>query len=466
MPESIAGAEYSRPSLLRLRSLLGDASPEAVVLAVAVPFVFLHTHYQPHLQAGAVDVGLTDLAILAVLIAAAAAGARHGFNGLVAGRALWFTVAFFLALVLASILWAKAIDPTYSVPANLISAFKFCEYALLAPCSALILRRADDRRPVYLAVAAWAAVMAIVAVMQFLGYVDQLDGHKPNGREPALLGEHDYAAFAGAALTLGLAGMLFARRGAPILGGVAGMLGVAVAAALDSVGGMWLSLIGMWAVARPHGIAPRRFAATVGVCAIATIAAVTIRGPAIGSFLRFVGLEPENQRSTNNVQTYAHRTLLAYIGIEIWLRHPVAGVGWQASKRPHAFEPILPAARRHFGSKQPPEAFPSPARMWGVQNGIIQTLADLGIVGFLALVGIGVAVARVIVTAARHAPPSRLFDTAVALGWIVFGFADVVGSGLLPGLAGESQLWIGIGLAVALAAEARWTYGHTGTVPP
>jgi hypothetical protein len=464
MPESIAGAEYSRPGLLRLRSLLGDASPEAVVLAVAVPFVFLHTHYQPHLHAGAVDVGLTDLAILGVVTAAAVAGARHGFGRLAAGRAVWLTAAFFLALVLVSLVWAKAIDPTYPIPANLVSALKFCEYALLAPAAALILRRAEDRRPVYFAVAAWAAVLAIVAVAQFLGYVDQLDGHKPNGREPSLLGEHD---FAGAALTLGLAGILFARRRvALILGGVAGTLGVAVAAALDSVGGMWLALVGLWAVARPHGVAPRRLAATVGVCVVATIGAVTIRGPAIGSFLRFVGLESENQRSTSNVQTYAHRTLLAYIGIEIWLRHPVAGVGWQASKRPHAFDPILPAARRHFASKQPPEAFPSPTRMWGVQNGIIQTLADLGIVGLLALAGIGVAVARVIVTAARHAPRPRLFDTAVALGWILFGFADVVGSGLLAGLAGESELWIGIGLAVALAAEARCPNGDTGTVRP
>jgi hypothetical protein len=362
---------------------------------------------------------------------------------------VWVTAGAFLLFLLLSISWARAGDASYPLGSNVVSALKFCEYALLAPAVALILRRPDDRRVVYWAIALWSLVQTVVAILQFLGDLNQLEGHRPNGREPAYLGEHDFAAFSGAALTLGMAALLLGReRALGILGGIAGGLGVALAAALDAVGGLWLTAVSAWALV-PR-VSLRRTLALAGICALVTVGAVTLRGSAIGAFLRFVGLEAENKQTTQNVQTYAHRTLLAYIGFQIWLHHPIAGVGWQESKRPHAFNPFLAGARKRFGKSEPPEAFPSPQHMWGVQNGVVQILADLGVIGLALAIALAVAVFRLVVRAARRGPPLA-FDALVALGLIVFAFADITGSGLLAGLTGDSQLWIGVGLAVALA---------------
>ena len=57
----------THPSAGTLRALVGDAPTEALVLAAAVPFLFLHATYQPTLSIGAgstsIDVTLADAAI-------------------------------------------------------------------------------------------------------------------------------------------------------------------------------------------------------------------------------------------------------------------------------------------------------------------------------------------------------------------------------------------------------------------
>jgi O-antigen ligase len=127
----------------------------------------------------------------------------------------------------------------------------------------------------------------------------------------------------------------------------------------------------------------------------------------------------------------------------------VIGVGWQESHEPHSFEPVLPAAHRHFHS-QPPYAFPSPAHEWGVQNGIVQTLGDLGIVGLLLLAATFAAAFRLLVRLRRRGPPDLRREALLVVGWLILGIAVFAGTGLLPGVAVDAQLWLGLGLAAAL----------------
>ena len=51
----------THPSAGTLRALVGDAPAEALVLAAAVPFLFLHATYQPtlSLDAGSTSVDVT-----------------------------------------------------------------------------------------------------------------------------------------------------------------------------------------------------------------------------------------------------------------------------------------------------------------------------------------------------------------------------------------------------------------------
>ena len=44
------------------------------------------------------------------------------------------------------------------------------------------------------------------------------------------------------------------------------------------------------------------------------------------------------------MQSYSQRTLLAYIGLEIFLDHPLLGVGWQGSLDEAGYGPQLAAA--------------------------------------------------------------------------------------------------------------------------
>jgi hypothetical protein len=431
---------------------LREASPAALVLTCAVPFVFLHTHYQPHLAVGQVDADLTDFAILAAVLAGLWSGVRDGWRPLASERIVWALLAAFMALLVASVVWAHAYDAGYSVSSNLVSAAKFVEYALLAPAAALALRRPEDRRVFFWAVALWSAVMTAIGVLQFVGALDQFRGNHPVDREPSYLGEHDFGSFSGAALSLAFASLLLGgRRLLAWVGGVAGGLGVALAAAIDALGGIAVTAVALWALARTRGpVGARRTLALAGIVALVAIGAVSLRGHAVAAFMRFLGVQKNNEATSGQVQTWGQRVLLGYIGLEIWLHHPIAGVGWQESKRPKAFNPFLAAARRHFGRKQPPEAFPSPQHEWGVQNGVLQVLADLGAIGLLLLVALVVAALRPIVHVARRGPPALAWEALVVCGWLLVGLAVFTGTGLIAGNKENAQIWLAIGLGAAL----------------
>src|SRR5580765_766648 len=84
----------------RERGLASSVSPGAVVLAAAIPPLFLHVAYQPGfgvaLGSTTVDAYLSDFAVLAVVVAAVATGFRRGWEPLRPGRLLWIAGGLFL----------------------------------------------------------------------------------------------------------------------------------------------------------------------------------------------------------------------------------------------------------------------------------------------------------------------------------------------------------------------------------
>lgn len=419
------------------------------MLALAIPLIFLHPNYQPSVTARGVTVDLTDIAIAAVIIAAIVVAARRGTATLRPGLRAWIPLVAFLVWLLASMAWARGFDPSYRLGAHTVSALKFVEYALLAPAVTLIVAAERDRRTLLWSVALWSSFLTLIAALQFLGLVNEFDGRRPEQREPSYIGIHDLAAFSGAALSIALVAILARRRGPlPVLAGIAGALGMALAAALDSVGGLVVAAATLLVLApRVLGLTLRRAAAVVVIVVVVAVAAVSLRGSAVTAFLRFLGVKPENTATQTHVQSYAHRTLLGYIGLRIWLGHPILGVGWQESKESKAFRPYLAAAHRRFTS-EPPQAFPSKTHEWGVQNGIIQTLADLGVIGFGLLVATVVGAFSLAVRALRRT--STLAFGLLMTAWLWIASAVFTGSGLLPGLADNALLWIAVGGAVAL----------------
>jgi O-antigen ligase len=373
-------------------------SPGAVLLAAALPILFLHVHYQPGvaISVGSTTVNayLSDFAVLAVVVLAAVEGRRRGFAALAPGRLLWLAGAFFLVWMAAGVVYGRLHASAYPWQTHGVTAAKFAEYALLAPAVPLLLRRTRDLVLPIWSVALWSSAATIAGIAQFFGADIFLAG-TVGRRQASFLSSADFAALSAAALLVGIVAIAAPRvRGARIpaaIATVSGVLGMIVAGAVASVLGLATALVALGVVLLlRRELVPRRVVAIGAVAAVVALGVVAIRGSDLDAFARFLGASPGTTTSQpTKVQTYAHRTLLAWIGFEIWKDHPVLGVGWEGSAEPVNFEPYLPAAHRHFPNEAP-LAFPSasPERRYGVQNSWIQALADLGVIGLALWVAV------------------------------------------------------------------------------
>ena len=110
-------------------SRTGNISFGAVVLAAALPLIFLHSRYQPDLGLDVggthVSITLSDLAVLAVALAAITTARSVGLASLRRGRPVWFAAAALLVLVLVSISYPLLRDQPYDWHARFVSALKF-----------------------------------------------------------------------------------------------------------------------------------------------------------------------------------------------------------------------------------------------------------------------------------------------------------------------------------------------------
>jgi O-antigen ligase len=447
-------------SAARAAALEGPAvSAGAAALAVALPLVFLHVDYQPGftVSAGSTEAHLylSDFAVLATGLAALAAGLRRGFSPLRAGRPIWLAGGALVFLVLAACLYPLALDETYRWRTHLVTAGKFAEYVLLALAVPLLVRSRRDLQAVLVALIAWSAAATVVGVAQFFGA--DLAGPWPAGRrQPSFLGHHDFAALSSAALGVAVATVALRRRIVPpavaAVAAVAGALGIVVsgstAAAIGLAAGLAAAALVSAALRR---LSVRRLAVLAAIGGLVAAGVVTLRGNDYDQFLRFLGVRKEEAATRENVQTYVHHTLLSYIGWRIFLDHPVLGAGWQASgKEPSVYLRYLPAAHREFPDAAP-LSFPSRERQYGVQNGYVQALADLGAVGFVLLVGTFLTGLAIALRAALRGPPEGL----LAVFWLLAAMGIWSAVGLVAGIPLDGLTWLALGLAATAAGALR-----------
>lgn len=444
----------------RLLTLPYGVSAGGLVVAATLPIVFLHVDYQPSisLPAGA-TFKLSDAMVLLTALAAVSAAARGGVRRLLPGMPVWVTGALFLAWIVAATFYPLLSSRAYAWKTHFVTAGEFWEYALLAPALPLLLRRRTDALLAAGALLAWTVVATGVGLAQWAGW-SGLGGWGRGLRQPSFLGTHDFAALAGMTLGLGLVSLLWGvedrrlRRGAwlaVVTGTIAFVLGGATAGVVGLVPAAVLAA----AIARRRRrpFARRTLAAALAATAIATLGVVALRAVDFHQFFNFVGAKPSQTATTKNIQTYSQRTLLAYIGIRIWLHHPVFGVGWQGSAEPSAFVRELPAAHRRFPHVAP-IAFPSAQRRYGVQLLYVQVLADLGVVGLgllFALAGAGVVTGA---KGALHAEPLPAFAATVGLFWIVLALGLWTAEGLVAGLPLDALTWLGFGLVAVRQLDA------------
>jgi O-antigen ligase len=436
--------------------------PGTLVLALAIPIVFLHIRYQPKVHVGlestTAGIELSDVAVLAVAIAALVAGVREGWAPLRAGRAIWIALGAAVAMVVAATFYPLLRAEDYRFLTHLVTAAKFAEYAVLAPAVPLLLRARRDVAVVLWSVAAWSAAATAWGLLQFSGLVNEFEGKRPLQREPSFLGIHDLAALSGAALAIGLA--LLALRpvtnGERLLAwvaGASGAIGLVLSGAVAGALGIGLAAVAAIVVGtRRHVLSAARGAAVVAIAAIVGLGVLLMRSGDVTDFLHYVGLGHERTAETS-VESYVHRSLLAYVGVRIFADHPIVGVGWQGSEEEDNYRPYLADAHRRFPD-EPAEAFPSPQHAWGVQNAYLQTLADMGLVGFALLVGLFVCGVVVGLRAALRGPPEPALLALVGLLWMLVAAGVWNGLGLVAGIPLDAVTWLSFGLVATAAARA------------
>jgi O-antigen ligase len=434
---------------------LATPSPGAALLAVVTPLLLFHVDYQPGFSLGAgatdVDVHLSDLLLALVAGAVAVRVARSGGRPLRAALPLWIVSGAFLAWIAASTLHPLLSDRHYDFGQHLITAAKFAEYAILAPAVVLLARRRDERELLLVVIAGWGALAAVVGLLQFVG-VDIFDGWAAGRRQPSFLGHHDFAALAGCAFAIGLAALVLRRHRAAAAGAlVAGAAGLVLSGSIAGLLGVVATFAVIGIAALRSGSARRPLAAAGAGVLVAALLLVALRGNDLDDFLRFTGVLSEQPQKAQGVETYSHRTLLAYLGLRIWEDHPVAGAGWQASGEYDVVAPYVPDAHRRFPDI-PAEAFPVPGRRYGVQNAWVQSLADLGVLGFLLF---GALLALPFWRAVRSARADVSWIALAVMGMLRVVAADWTAQGLVAALALDTLTWLGVGFAAALSADDR-----------
>ncbi|HEY1316803.1 MAG TPA: O-antigen ligase family protein [Gaiella sp.] len=431
-----------------LRAFAGDAATEALALAVAIPFLFLHATYQPTLSIGvgstSIDATLADAAIALLVAAAVARGRREGWAPLRSARVLLGLTAAFVLVGALSLATPSLLGEDYSFGVHAISVAKFAWYACLLPATLLLVRSTLDAVPLLRAVVAWSVAATSWGLLQFLGIVSEFEGKRPGQREPSFVGIHDLAALSGAALVVGALGIAL-RDGRPagrtwaLVGLATGALGVILSGAMTAVLGLWLAVAAVLLGARVlRALNARRALVLLVVALVVTAGTATMRADTIERFAEFVGLREKTVDT--GVESYAHRTLLAYIGGRIWLDRPITGVGWQASSEEWAYGPFLDDARSRFPD-EPDQAFPSPEHPWGIQLLYLQVAADLGIAGIavlLALAATGIATG---IRGIRSSPVALC-----GLGWLLVAAGVWTGIGLVSGLPLGALTWLSFGL--------------------
>lgn len=421
-----------------------DAGP--LVVAAAIPFLFLHRNYQPGLDVGALHVDLSDLAVLAVVLA----GVRSLDRRLLAARAAWIALAVLAVLIGVGVAWGALHFAAYPARTHLTTAAKWLEYMLLAPALVAVARRPRDLLPAAVTLAAWDVLAGIVGLLQFVGALGDLDGTPAGRRKPSFVGYHDYAALSGATLVLALLVLARGARSAlerrlAIAAGVAGGVGLVLGGAFDSLLGLVLAAAAIVVVTRLRD--PRRLASVAAIVLVVAVGVVSIRSSAVADGLKFLGVKQGNGGASTHIQSYRQRVLLAYIGGRIFVGHPLLGVGWQGSSDPYAFTPYLEAAHRRFN--QPADAFPSPQHRWGVQNAYVQSLADLGVLGLPAF--LAALLVPAFLAARRGIGDARVLGVALPL--LVLGVWN--GYGLVAGIPLDALTWLAVGVGAASVSFVR-----------
>jgi O-antigen ligase len=445
------------------RSVLNRDSAGALVLALALPFLFLDETHQPGL---ALDIGstevharLSDGAVVAVLLAAVVAAVRFGALRLSAARIVWIPGLALLGWLGFQALRPASVDgPRFED--HLVAYAELVEYSLLAVAVPLVVRRGIDLSIVVAGIVLWSLAAAAVALAQFLG-VDVLDAGLAGERQPSFLTVHDLAALSALALGIAAAGILATRRRVPaqalfpvaLLGGA---LGLVLAGSIGAVIGFALGAILAIVAARgrlaPAGPRNPSLFALAALVVIVAVGVTAVRAGWTEDLAERAGLSED---AAADGEAAPELEVLAYIGLRVFQDNPILGVGWMRSGDFVVVEKYVGDARERYPD-EPEETFPSAERELTAPSLYVQLLADTGIAGLVLLLALGVGGLVVCWRTAEFASSPWAAGAGLAMMCALLALAgEWALVGLVPGIPLQAATALTLGLAAAGAATVE-----------
>jgi O-antigen ligase len=263
---------------------------------------------------------------------------------------------------------------------HFVGWLRFAQTVSLAWLVPYAVRTTKDARFILRAVVLFSSfeiVRSVLAEGAWRGLGDRLRGE--NG--PDITG-----LLAAILVVAAVRGSVAPSRFARILLGLIGVAGLALTQSIGSIIATGIGLVLFGGLRNVRGeresrlLIPARVAVVMGAVALAVV------------FVR-----PENVPGADGYtqSTTAHRLIVGTAGVELFLAHPLTGVGWQHSDDPQVIgsRDIGDRLREIFRGDYNPGFFPD-VQAASVHNAWIQVFAEAGIVGGAALVLAAVALTR------------------------------------------------------------------------
>ncbi|MDX6398311.1 MAG: hypothetical protein QOJ43_1719 [Gaiellaceae bacterium] len=430
------------PGTQRLRRPTVDLS--FLVFCAALALSLVRAIDMPHVEvtigSTVVDVTPTDAALLVLAIVC---GLR------LLGRASLPQPARAPALAAAAFSTWMLVSSALNGLDAVVAAVKLLEYGVLALGLVLLVRR---RIQLWVVVGLIGVFAVAASGWGFLAFFGLVDADFTGRRQPSFTGEHELALLSTLTLSVALAALYAPRHRLPrralAVGGVAAAVGIVLGAAFASLLALYAAVTAILVAARArHAVTRRALAITLAAVLLVTAGVLGLRSGDLGGFFRSLGLGQREEQLDRNAASWNERLVYAYIGGRIFLDQPVLGTGWHGKLPPDEYVQYLDDARARFPDL-PANYFPDRTGFVPQQT-YDQVLYELGIVGALLFLALGLLTLRATVQVARAWPRGDPDEPAAFLpaAWAAALACALLGAALFGGSALTAVFWLVIGLA-------------------
>jgi hypothetical protein len=417
------------------------ADPAYALFLVTVAVCLIRAPDQPsrEIGVGSTTVAITpaDVLLIALLVVVTVRVARERWWPTGGSLVVLLAAGVFAAWLLGSSLPNGAIA--------IVASGKLVELAVLALAAAVLINRPERLAPLIVVLVGMTVAASAQATIGGL--------NDPGRRQESFLGEHDLATLSTFALAIGLIALATGRRELgwiPLIGGIFGAAGVTFGASFSGLLGLYLVAAAVLLTARARTVLrPRATILTVLLCGAITAGTLMIRSDNLGFLNEWFGQNEDNTPG-ETAGSWSSRLIFAYIGGRIFLDNPVVGTGWYGELPPETYARYLPDAHARYPD-QPANYFPPGDDVFVPQQAYDQVLFELGVVGAVLFLVLGVVVIRATYRVSRRWPRAGPHEHVayVPLAWLLATVGALAGTALFGGTPLAALFWLAIGVAAA-----------------